>query len=164
MVHSFLCSFVYTNLIMVESNEQPEQPQFTADDEKAASEIIAKTNFYEVLGVGKTATDDEIKKAYRKLALKVHPDKNRAPAAMDAFKKVGQAYTCLSDTQKRKHYDMFGSESGQGGGGFSQADFNPDELFRQMFQGQGLDEIFKHAFHQGQGNRNRNANPMEHLL
>lgn len=51
-----------------------------------------------MLGVGKTATDDEIKKAYRKLALKVHPDKNRAPAAMDAFKKVGQAYTCLSDT------------------------------------------------------------------
>jgi len=50
-----------------------------------------------VLGIAKTANDDEIKKAYRKLALKVHPDKNRAPAAPDAFKKVGQAYQCLSD-------------------------------------------------------------------
>ena len=85
-----------------------------------------------MLGIEKTATEDEIKKAYRKLALKVHPDKNHAPASQDAFKKVGQAYQCLSDAQKRKHYDTFGSEAGQGGG-FSHADFNPDELFRHMF-------------------------------
>ena len=69
-------------------------------------------NFYQTLGVNENATQDEIKKAYRKLALRVHPDKNRAPAAVDAFKKVGQAYACLSDGQKRKHYDMFGSEQG----------------------------------------------------
>jgi DnaJ-class molecular chaperone len=59
--------------------------------------VNAKTNFYEILCLQKTATDEEIKKAYRKLALRVHPDKNRAPAAVDAFKKVGQAYACLSD-------------------------------------------------------------------
>jgi DnaJ family protein B protein 12 len=68
-----------------------------------------------VLGIEKSATEDEIKKAYRKMALKVHPDKNRAPNAQDAFKKVGQAYACLSDPDKRRHYDTFGSEKGQNG-------------------------------------------------
>jgi DnaJ-class molecular chaperone len=63
-----------------------------------------------VLGIEKTATEDDIKKAYRKLALRVHPDKNRAPEAQEAFKKVGQAYTTLSDASKRRHYDMFGTE------------------------------------------------------
>jgi DnaJ-class molecular chaperone len=66
----------------------------------------------------------------------VHPDKNKAPSAEKAFKKIGQAYGNLSDPQKRKHYDMFGSEQGAQpgmGGGFSGADFNPDEIFRQMF-------------------------------
>ena len=80
---------------MVESTV--EQPQFSAEDEKIANEINRKTNFYDVLGIERSATDDDIKKAYRKLALKVHPDKNHAPTSQDAFKKVGQAYQCLSD-------------------------------------------------------------------
>lgn len=70
--------------------------------------ISKKTDYYTVLDIPKTATDDEIKKAYRRLALKVHPDKNRAPGAPEAFKKVGQAYACLSDESKRRHYDRFG--------------------------------------------------------
>jgi DnaJ homolog subfamily B member 12 len=77
-----------------------------------AKEILGKKVFYDILGVSKTATDDEIKKAYRKLALKVHPDRNKAPSATEAFKKVGQAYACLSESEKRKHYDMFGKEPG----------------------------------------------------
>jgi len=64
------------------------------------------------------------------LALKVHPDKNRAPSAQEAFKKVGTAYATLSDPSKRKHYDMFGTEMNSGGGGPNFADINPEELFR----------------------------------
>lgn len=79
-------------------------------------EILAKTNFYDILLVEKTATEEQIKKSYRKvswffvnlvnqLALKVHPDKNRAPSAMDAFKHIGKAYGTLSDERKRRSYD-----------------------------------------------------------
>lgn len=58
-------------------------------------------DFYELLGVGKQATDEEIKKAYRKLALKFHPDKNKNTGAQDVFKKIAQAYDCLSNQEKR---------------------------------------------------------------
>lgn len=72
---------------------------------------MAKTDYYKILGLEKKATDSEIKKAYRKLALKLHPDKNGAPKATDAFKKVSQAYVCLSDAQKRQIYDEHGTEA-----------------------------------------------------
>ena len=62
------------------------------------------------MGISKNADDIIIKKAYKKLALKFHPDKNRAPQATDAFKKVSQAFACLSDPAKRKMYDEHGSE------------------------------------------------------
>ena len=66
-----------------------DQPEFSQQDQQIAQQIKLKTNFYDVLGIDKTATEDDIKKAYRKLALRVHPDKNRAPEAQEAFKKVG---------------------------------------------------------------------------
>lgn len=68
-------------------------------------QIIAKTDYYDILGVKKTANEDELKKAYKKLALKFHPDKNRAPQATDAFKKVNQAFACLSNPDKKRIYD-----------------------------------------------------------
>ena len=105
--------------------------------------INSKKDFYDILGVEKSATEDQIKKAYRKLALKVHPDKNKAPDAEGAFKKVGKAYGCLSDPQKRKQYDMFGTES-DGPQGFH--DINPDEIFKQFFGNGGIEEIFAQAF------------------
>lgn len=67
-------------------------------------------NYYEILWVGKTATKEEIKKAYRKLAMQYHPDRNKANKdAESKFKEVSEAYETLSDDQKRKNYDMFGS-------------------------------------------------------
>jgi len=69
-----------------------------------------KKDYYDLLGVGKNATTDEIKKAYRKLALKYHPDKNKGDKGAEAkFKEVNEAYEVLKDDKKRKQYDTFGS-------------------------------------------------------
>lgn len=77
-------------------------------------------NPYDVLGVKKDANQDEIKKAYRKLAMKHHPDKNKGDKASEAkFKEISAAYETLSDPKKRQQYDAFGSASAFGGGGFS---------------------------------------------
>ncbi len=74
-------------------------------------------DYYETLGVDKSASQDELKKAYRKLALKWHPDKNDSPQAEEKFKKINQAYEVLSDSQKRQAYDQFGHTAFQQGMG-----------------------------------------------
>jgi curved DNA-binding protein len=82
--------------------------------------------YYQVLGVAKTATADEIKKAYRKLALKYHPDKNAGDKkAEDKFKEISEAYAVLSDLEKRKQYDTFGSD------GFRQR-YSQEDIFRNF--------------------------------
>ena len=79
---------------------------------------MAKRDFYEVLGVSKGASQDEIKKAYRKKAVQFHPDKNPDDkTAEDKFKEVGEAFEILSDDQKRAAYDQMGHAAFQGGGG-----------------------------------------------
>ncbi|XP_039263772.2 dnaJ homolog subfamily B member 1-like [Styela clava] len=90
-------------------------------------------DFYATLGVSKTATEDEIKKAYRKLALKYHPDKNKSPGAEEKFKKVAEAYEVLSDSKKRETYDRHGEQGlnggmggGSGGDGFTYTYSNVD--------------------------------------
>ena len=83
---------------------------------------MAKKDFYETLGVSKTATDAEIKSAYRKLAKKYHPDLNKEAGAAEKFKEIGEAYEVLSDPNKRRMYDQYGSaafeQGGPGAGGF----------------------------------------------
>jgi DnaJ family protein B protein 12 len=67
-------------------------------------------DYYAVLGVEKSASESDLKKAYKRRAMKVHPDKNSAPKATDAFKKVNAAMACLTDADKRRVYDQVGSE------------------------------------------------------
>lgn len=105
---------------------------------------MAKRDYYEVLGVGKEAGEEEIKKSYRKLALKFHPDRNPGDkAAEESFKEVGEAYEILCDPQKRAAYDQYGHAAfdprSRGRGGFH----DPFELFREVFGGGSIfDELF----------------------
>uniref|UniRef100_A0A0E0GAM3 J domain-containing protein n=2 Tax=Oryza TaxID=4527 RepID=A0A0E0GAM3_ORYNI len=94
------------------------------------------TKYYEVLGVSKTATQDELKKAYRKAAIKNHPDKGGDP---EKFKELAQAYEVLNDPEKREIYDQYGEDAlKEGMGGGSSSDFHsPFDLFEQIFQNRG---------------------------
>jgi molecular chaperone DnaJ len=93
---------------------------------------MAKRDYYEVLGIGKSAGADEIKKAYRKLAIKYHPDKNPGNAeAEEKFKEAAEAYEVLSNPQKKAQYDQFGHE-GMRGGGFGGGGMNMDDIFSQF--------------------------------
>ena len=79
--------------------------------------MASKRDFYEVLGVGRNASADEIKKAYRKLAVKYHPDKNPGDkAAEEKFKEAAEAYAVLSDADKKARYDQFGHAGVEGAG------------------------------------------------
>ncbi|ACO67980.1 predicted protein, partial [Micromonas commoda] len=70
----------------------------------------ANDDYYKILGIERGATDDEIKKAYRKTALKLHPDKCQATGADEVFKQVSRAFACLSDADKKAAYDRYGTE------------------------------------------------------
>ena len=103
---------------------------------------MATRDYYEILGVGKGASDEEIKKSYRKLAMKYHPDRNpNKKEAEERFKEINEAYAVLSDKEKRKQYDTFGAE------GFRQR-FTQEDIFR----GFDYDEILSGLFG-GRGSR-----------
>ncbi|HTF82835.1 MAG TPA: DnaJ domain-containing protein, partial [Cytophagales bacterium] len=108
---------------------------------------MAKRDFYDILEVPKNAGADEIKKAYRKMAIKYHPDKNQGdPAAEEKFKEAAEAYEVLSNEQKRAAYDRYGHEGVKGQAGYGGAQgFNMEDIFSQfgdVFGNSGFESFF----------------------
>jgi molecular chaperone DnaJ len=109
---------------------------------------MSKRDFYEILGVGKTASADEIKKAYRKVAMQYHPDRNPGDkAAEEKFKEAAEAYEILSDTDKKAQYDRYGHAgvSSNGRGGYGAGGMNMEDIFSQFGDIFG-DDIFGNFF------------------
>ncbi|XP_028331883.1 dnaJ homolog subfamily B member 12b [Gouania willdenowi] len=134
------------------SSEIPKS--YTEDQLEAVERIERCKDFYEILGVQKDASEEELKRSYRKLALKFHPDKNQAPGATEAFKAIGNAYAVLSNVNKRRQYDECGEERRhpsrhrQNDGNF-EPDISPEDLFN-MFFGGGYPASNAHVYTNGQ--------------
>jgi len=121
-----------------------------------------KRDYYEVLGVSRTSSEDEIKKAYRKIAMQYHPDKNpNNPAAEEKFKEAAQAYDTLSNAQKRQNYDKYGH---QGAAGQQHGGFNMEDIFSQFNdifsnqQASPFDSFFNRSGGGNAGGRRKGSN------
>ena len=131
----------------------------------AENEWLSK-DFYKVLGVSKEATDDEITKAYRKLARKYHPDLNKTKEAEEKFKDISEAYDVLNNKESRQKYDairQFGMggarfAGGSGAGGFDASGFS--DIFGSMFGGTGMRQRVAHPF----PDQRRQSESQRHLL
>ncbi|KAF8115171.1 hypothetical protein N665_0029s0017 [Sinapis alba] len=143
---------------------------FTEEQRAIVREIKSKKDYYEILGLVKTCSVEEMRKAYRKLSLKVHPDKNKAPGSEEAFKSVSKAFQCLSNEDARRKYDVSGSDEPSyqprrsarrqhnGFNGFYDDEFDADEIFRSFFGGGGMAPAATQfrSFNFGGGNRAAN--------
>jgi len=106
----------------------------------SVEEVTAGKDYYQLLGISRDATERDIKKAFRKLAMKYHPDKNKAKDAEDKFREIAKAYEVLSDKEKRKSYDQFGDE--EENGRFSGSGNGPHFDFNEFFR--DFDQAFNH--------------------
>lgn len=150
-------------------------PAYTDEQCEAVRSIRRCKDYYEILGVTNDCTEDDLKRAYKKLALKFHPDKNHAPGATEAFKAIGNAFAVLSNPEKRQRYDHYGTEEEQtpvanerhyyySNGGYEydftrgfEGDISAEELFN-IFFGAGFQTVHTNA----RVYRTRTAGPRFH--
>ena len=162
----------------------PSVPTATQPTDPIVIEILSKKtgHYYNILGVTNSSTDKQIKKAYRKLALKLHPDRNTTPGAADAFKRIGEAYNTLSDAEKKAEFDRWGppeeenqaeGQRRQSSGGFGRRggrryyedEIDPNDIFNAFFGG-GFPRGSVYRSSNGSGNQqqsNGNSNQVEPL-
>lgn len=148
---------------------------YTAENVQLIRDIKGKRDYYSILGVDKSCSVEEIRKAYRKLSLKVHPDKNKAPGSEDAFKKLSKAFKCLSDDGSRRQYDQTGlvDEFEYSQQDYTSArrrrrrttttahdifedEFDPDEIFRAFFGQSNVFDRTRVYRTRGMGTNNHN--------
>src|SRR5919107_4092333 len=106
--------------------------------------MSSKKDYYDVLGIQRSAGKEEIKNSYRKLALQYHPDRNKSPGAEEKFKEISEAYAVLSDDEKRKRYDTYGHVGAEEVFRGSEANF--DEVFKDKGFGGFAKTIFEQMF------------------
>ncbi|KAL5275021.1 DNAJB12 family protein [Megaselia abdita] len=129
------------------------EPDYTPEQLEAVKRIKRCKDYYEVLGVTKESADSDIKKAYKKQALVLHPDKNKAPGSVEAFKAIGNAVAILTDPEKRKAYDLHGSNEpfnphgGGQSGGVGRRHFNNEYAYTRGFESDvTAEELFNMFF------------------
>ncbi|XP_010442370.1 PREDICTED: chaperone protein dnaJ 49-like [Camelina sativa] len=147
----------------LETGKGDEKKKYTVENVELVRNVNRNSDYYAILGLEKNCSVEEIRKAYRKLSLKVHPDKNKAPGSEEAFKKVSKAFTCLSDGNSRSQYDQVGfvdefdhverrnrrpRRRYNTRNGFFDDEFEPDEIFRSFFGQQQQRNMFRasHAY------------------
>lgn len=149
---------------------------YTPEQAAFAKKVVNGKDLYEVLGVSRDCSEDDVRRAYKKMALRLHPDKNSAPEAAPAFQRVAKAYETLSDPDKKAHYDRFGEEDGRtqsnvhrgfgssGAGVQFSEGISPEDLFNMMFGGgfgPGFGNVGGTTFHFGGGRNIRMRRPMQ---
>lgn len=122
-----------------QSGKDETAKDYTSEQLDAVKKVLRCKDYYDILGVSKDASEADLKKAYRKLALQFHPDKNKAPGASEAFKAIGNAFSVLNDQGKRERYDRYGPEAARSGdhryAHEFESDLTAEELFNAFFGG-----------------------------
>ncbi|KQK06682.1 chaperone protein dnaJ 49 [Brachypodium distachyon] len=159
---------------------------YTEENDRVVRDIRKNKDYYAILGVEKNCSVEEIRKAYRRLSLKIHPDKNKAPGAEDAFKMVSKAFKCLSNDQSRKTYDQTGALEGhdlnnqysnvmrqraarrrrQARNSFYnyEEDLDPDEIFRSFFYDTRDNSFRAHNAYRARGTDRQEQPRREHSV
>nr|CAD7200562.1 unnamed protein product [Timema douglasi] len=128
---------------------------YSKDQLEAVRRIKKCKDYYEILGVTKDATDGDLKKAYKKLALQLHPDKNKCPGAAEAFKAIGNAVAVLTDVEKRKQYDTYGSDEERMAAQRHNHEYNREYNYTRGFEADiTAEELFNMFFGGGIPNQN----------